>query len=154
MKGQLFTLQYLQNNMYQLTNIIIIDDSQEDSYLIKKRLETLGVNVNIFSFSSAHEAYNHIHSNNFDVDAQAAKNIIILDIYMPLMDGFEFVEEFERLPTDIQDKYTICALTSSISKSNMEKIISYQSVKFFLEKPIKTESLSELISDQNQSSKL
>lgn len=145
MKGQLSTLQYLQDKMHQQTNIIIIDDSKEDSYLIKKRLQTLGVNVNIFSFSSAQEAYNHIYNQSTEVDVQPEKNIIILDIYMPLMDGFEFVEEFEKLPVNIQDKYSICALTSSISKTNREKISSYQSVKFFLEKPIKTESLLELI---------
>lgn len=148
MKGQLSTLQYLQDKMHQQTNIIIIDDSKEDSYLIKKRLQTLGINVNIFSFLSAQEAYNHIHNKSIEVDVQPEKNIIILDIYMPLMDGFEFVEEFEKLPTNIQDKYIICALTSSISKTNREKISSYQSVKFFLEKPIKTESLLELISNQ------
>lgn len=146
MKEPRFTLQYLQDNMNQSITIIIIDDSLEDSYLIKKRLQTLGVNVNIFSFLSAQEAYNHIYNRTYDIDVQPEKSIIILDIYMPLMDGFEFVEEFEKLPINIQDKYTICALTSSISKSNMEKIISYQSVKFFLEKPIKTESLFELIS--------
>ncbi len=148
MKGQHSTLQYLQDKMHQQTNIIIIDDSKEDSYLIKKRLQTLGINVNIFSFSSAQEAYNHIYNKSIEVDVQPEKNIIILDIYMPLMDGFEFVEEFEKLPTNIQDKYIICALTSSISKTNREKISSYQSVKFFLEKPIKTESLLELISNQ------
>lgn len=130
--------------MPQLTNVIIIDDSKEDCYLIKKRLKTLGSTVNVISFLNAQEAYNIIKDETLDV-LQSAKNIIILDIYMPLMDGFEFVEEFENLPADIQNNYTICALTSSISKSNMEKITGYKSVKSFLEKPIKTESLLQLI---------
>ncbi|RYY07459.1 MAG: response regulator [Sphingobacteriaceae bacterium] len=145
MKAQLFTLRYLQNNMPQNTNVIIIDDSKEDCYLINKRLQTVGSTVNVVSFFSAQEAYNHIVSTSLDLSKKTAKNIIILDIYMPLMDGFEFLEEFEKLPLNIQNQYTICALTSSISKSNMEKITSYKSVKSFLEKPIKTESLLQLI---------
>ncbi|MGI4749440.1 MAG: response regulator [Janthinobacterium lividum] len=131
--------------MAQIINVIIIDDSKEDCYLIKKRLKTSGSTVNVVSFFSAQEAYNSIINTSLDLSQPSSKNIIILDIYMPLMDGFEFVEEFEKLPANIQDQYTICALTSSISKSNMEKITSYQSVKFFLEKPIKTESLLQLI---------
>jgi len=131
--------------MQQDVNFIIIDDSKEDCYLIKKRLQSLSRTVNIVSFLNAQEAYDYIKKDNPDFTGFAAKNIIILDIYMPLMNGFEFVEAFENLPKNIQDKYLICALTSSISKSYMEKIRSYPSVKFFLEKPIKTESLIELI---------
>lgn len=131
--------------MSQNTNVIIIDDSREDCYLINKRLQSTGSTVNVVSFFSAQEAYNYITNSSSDLSQLSVKNIIILDIYMPLMDGFEFLEEFEKLPTNLQDQYTICALTSSISKSNMEKITSYKSVKTFLEKPIKTESLLQLI---------
>ncbi|RYY07089.1 MAG: response regulator [Sphingobacteriaceae bacterium] len=147
MKVQLSQSQYLQDNMLQNTNVIIIDDSKEDCYLINKRLKTVGSTVNVISFFSAQEAYNYIVNTSLDLLKQPAKNIIILDIYMPLMDGFEFLEEFERLSSDIQNQYSICALTSSISKSNMEKITSYKAVKSFLEKPIKTESLLQLIED-------
>lgn len=127
-----------------MTNFIIIDDSKEDCYLIKKRLQTLNQSFDIKSFLSAHEAFDHIITNSNDAST-LPKSIIILDIYMPLMDGFEFVEAFENLPKAVQDRYLICALTSSINKSYIERISTYQSVKFFLEKPIKTESLLDLI---------
>lgn len=131
--------------MPQTTNVIIIDDSVEDCYLIKKRLKNLDLNVNVISFSNGLEAYNYLVDINLNSSQSSAKNIIILDIYMPLMDGFEFIEEFEKLPTTIQNQYTIYALTSSVWKSNMERMVSYKSIKSFLEKPIKTESLLKLI---------
>ncbi len=134
--------------MQQKTNFIIIDDSKEDCYLIKKRLQTISKNFNIKSFLSAQEAYDHINKTAPDTIGDKIKNIIILDIYMPLMDGFEFVETFETLPKTIQDNYLICALTSSISKSYVDKISTYKSVKYFLEKPIKTESLLDLIASE------
>lgn len=134
--------------MQQKTNFIIIDDSKEDCYLIKKRLQTISKNFNIKSFLSAQEAYEHINKTVPDTIGDPTKNIIILDIYMPLMDGFEFVETFETLPKTIQDNYLICALTSSISKSYVDKISTYKSVKYFLEKPIKTESLLDLIASE------
>ena len=127
-------------------NFIIIDDSKEDCYLIEKRLQTLDESFNVKTFLSALEAYDYINKIGTDTLNHPTKNIIVLDIYMPLMDGFEFIEEFEKLPENLQDNYLICALTSSISKSYIDKINTYKSVKFYLEKPIKTESLLELIS--------
>lgn len=126
--------------MQDITNFIIIDDSKEDCYLIRKRLQALSTSFNIKSFLGAHEAYDHILNT-----VATAKSIIILDIYMPLMDGFEFVEAFENLPKNIQDSYLICALTSSINKNYIDRISAYKSVKFFLEKPLKTESLLALM---------
>src|ERR1700712_3967030 len=108
--------------MQQNISFIIIDDSKEDCYLIKKRLQTLNQDFNIISFLSAQEAYDYINKNSTAASSNLIKNIIILDIYMPLMDGFEFVEAFETLPQNIQDKYLICALTSSINKGYIEKI--------------------------------
>jgi CheY-like chemotaxis protein len=132
--------------MQENINFIIIDDSKEDCYLIQKRLQSLHRNFNVKAFLSAQEAYDYISFSGANHTANnSAKNIIILDIYMPLMDGFEFVEEFETLPKNIQDNYLICALTSSINKSYIDKISNYASVKYFLEKPIKTENLLDLI---------
>lgn len=131
--------------MQENINFIIVDDSKEDCYLIKKRLHTLNKNYNIKSFLNAQEAYEYVKKSVVETNGHSNKNIIILDIYMPLMDGFEFVEEFENLPQNIQDNFMICALTSSINKIHADKISTYKSVKFFLEKPIKTESLLDLI---------
>lgn len=127
----------------QEINFIIIDDSKEDCFLIVKRLESLNMDFNIITFLSAQEAYKYILDSNHAVFT--GKNIIILDIYMPLMDGFEFMEAFEKLPVSIQNNYIIYALTSSINKSFVDKISTYKSVKSSLEKPIKTESLLTLI---------
>ncbi len=132
--------------MQQNTNFIIIDDSKEDCYLIKKRLLSLNKSFNVISFLSAQEAYDYINKTSINTSDETLRNIIILDIYMPLMDGFEFVEVFETLPKTVQDNYSICALTSSINKSYIDKINAYKSVKYFLEKPIKTESLLDIIS--------
>ena len=126
-------------------NFIIIDDSKEDCYLIQKRLQSLGGKFNVKAFLSAQEAYDYISFSGTHATNNLTKNIIILDIYMPLMDGFEFVEEFETLPKNLQENFVICALTSSINKSYIDKISNYSSVKYFLEKPIKTENLLDLI---------
>ncbi len=128
-------------------NFIIIDDSIEDCYLVKKRLQSLDKEYNINTFLSAQEAYDYIKETGIDTPDHPTKNIIILDIYMPVMDGFEFVEEFENLPDDVQDKYLVCALTSSINKNYADKINNYKSVKYFLEKPIKTETLLDIIAN-------
>lgn len=135
--------------MQQIINFIVIDDSEEDCYLIERRLQSLDKKVNIKSFINAQEAYDYINKIGPNTPDYLSKNIIILDIYMPLMDGFEFANEFEKLPKIVQDNYLICALTSSINKSYIDRINSFKSVKYFLEKPIKTEQLVNLIESDN-----
>jgi len=71
--------------------------------------------------------------------------MIFVDIYMPLMDGFKFIEEFEKLDEAIQDKYYMVALTSSRDISDVSRINSYRSFKTVIAKPMKADELLSLI---------
>jgi hypothetical protein len=65
---------------------------------------------------------------------------------MPLMNGFEFVEAFERLPENITSYYTIYVITSSINDNDLHRVHNYTSVRQFLNKPLTSNSLSILLS--------
>jgi len=97
----------------------------------------------IRSFVDAKEALEHI-KNNQATDA-TIKTILIVDIQMPVMNGFEFVEAFEQLPEEIQKDYTIYVLSSSINESDLNRVRNYKSVKHFLNKPLTSNTLSALV---------
>jgi len=65
---------------------------------------------------------------------------------MPVMNGFEFVEAFEKLSPDITTHYTIYVISSSINENDIHKLQQYPSVKQFLNKPLTSNNLAILLS--------
>jgi CheY-like chemotaxis protein len=128
-------------------NFIIIDDSELDCFIAAKLIRHSGMSKNILSFLAATEALAHIKGiKHSQIDEPT---IIILDLLMPLMSGVEFVEEFEKLPMSIRNKYLIVAFTSSMNKKDMSRIKSFKSVKYTFDKPINAQVLLPLIDECN-----
>jgi CheY-like chemotaxis protein len=71
-------------------------------------------------------------------------DLIFLDIKMPIMDGFGFLEEFSKLPEIKNNKCSIIMLTSSSDQDDVDRALQHQVVKKFLTKPLKIEMLENL----------
>lgn len=71
-------------------------------------------------------------------------NVIFLDINMPVMDGWDFMEEFNKRLTDVKTKFII--LTTSNDPSYIEKSKSFFNVHAFANKPLKKDKLMEVLS--------
>ena len=71
---------------------------------------------------------------------------ILLDLYMPEMNGFEFLKAFERLKK-LRDSVEVFVCTSSRSKEDRDKVMKYHFVNAYLEKPLSSEFLELLIKD-------
>lgn len=76
-----------------------------------------------------------------------ALTIVFVDIQMPLMNGFEFVEAFEALPEDVKAGYHLYMLSSSINENDIAKVRSYPSVKTFLNKPLTNDSIQQVLAE-------
>ena len=72
-------------------------------------------------------------------------NLIFLDINMPTMDGWEFLDEFQKLPEDILERIDVVMLTSSIDLDDIEKAKTYKSVRNFISKPLTIDKLRSLV---------
>lgn len=73
-------------------------------------------------------------------------DIILLDINMPVMDGWEFMEEFQTLQTQISKKIIIYIVSSSIAVEDKKKAETYIDIVGYLSKPISVETLVNLAS--------
>lgn len=123
-------------------HFILIDDSKLDCFIGEKVIQGIGNPISLTVFMDAQEALGFI--KNRDIDEN--KTIILVDIQMPLMTGFEFIESFEQLVDENkQDNYIINLLSSSINENDMIKARSYKSVNDFLNKPIKKDMLQAMI---------
>ena len=123
-------------------NFIVIDDSKLDCFIAEKIIRNSGSSKNVRSFLLASEALNHIKSSTINADE---KTIVLVDIQMPIMNGFDFVEEFEKLNNDITSSYFVYIISSSINENDLNRVNNYSSVIQFINKPLTSNNLRIII---------
>lgn len=122
-------------------NYILIDDNKIDLLVASKAIELSGQNAStVYQFSGAQAALEFIKT----FDSQM-KTVMLIDIQMPTMNGFEFMDVFEQLSDEVKQKYFCYFLTSSSNDIDRLKAQKYPSIKQFLIKPFKSETLVSLL---------
>ncbi len=108
-------------------HFIIIDDSQLDCFIGEKIIQNTGTYSSVKSYTQATEAYEVIKNSN--PDTAEALTIIVLDIQMPVMNGFQFVEAFEKLPENIRSNYAIFMFSSSINENDKNRLENHPCIR-------------------------
>jgi len=126
-------------------SFIVIDDSELDCFIARKIIEHTDANLHVKTFQNAQLALETIRENDA-VDSDAI-TIILLDLQMPLMNGFEFVEEFEKLPPEVKKMYMVVVVSSTRNNKDIFRILTYRAVHSRLEKPLTREKLLSLIAE-------
>jgi CheY-like chemotaxis protein len=78
------------------------------------------------------------------LNGEAPPDVIFLDLNMPDVDGFSFLENFNTLPESIRQKTKIVVLTSSNNKKDKELVFTNQNVIQFITKPLKQADIEDL----------
>jgi CheY-like chemotaxis protein len=78
-------------------------------------------------------------------NAAQLPEIILLDLNMPVMDGWEFLEEFTLLKPRLEKKITIYVVSSSIAPSDIQRAEAINEVTDYIVKPITTEKLLDML---------
>jgi len=124
-------------------HFIIIDDSQLDCFIGEKIIQNTGTFSSVKSYTQAAEAYEII--KNSDPSPAEAITIVVLDIQMPVMNGFQFVENFELLPENIQANYAIFMFSSSINENDKNRLENHPCIRKFYGKPISKEIVAKIV---------
>ncbi len=121
---------------------IIVDDRTLDCFVTKKIIERIDESQVLKIYNSAIEISNDIKLGNLHYEGLT---VVFLDIMMPVMNGFQFVEEFETLPLNIQSKFKIIAMTTSLDNNDFQKILGYSSIIGLLRKPFDLKDVNDIL---------
>ncbi len=127
--------------MKKINLACLIEDDPIHAFLSSKYLKLSGLVEDILVLSDGQEAYEKLKALMFA--ESKLPELILLDLNMPIWDGWKFLDEFLKLP--VQSEITIYILSSSISEEDHEKAKEYNEVSNFIVKPITLDTLVPLL---------
>jgi len=135
----------------ECNSILVVDDNASDRLLAKFAIEDSGLTEKIYFSNDGKEALDFIedYDNNKAAGQQEyPPTLILLDINMPGMNGFEFLDSYNKYNEDERyNSVVILMLTSSHSEDDKAKASQYKSVKGFLTKPVDEDNLREALQE-------
>lgn len=129
--------------MKSIKNLFLVDDDEIFTFLTKRTIEETNLVDQIKIFSNGQEAIEFLEKAADNVDL--LPEIILLDINMPILDGWGFLEEFISLKPSIGKKITIYVVSTSISPFDLERANNASEVSDYIIKPISKSGLIRIL---------
>jgi CheY-like chemotaxis protein len=121
-------------------DLLVIDDDDINIFIIKKIVEKTGYDINMVSKTNGQLAIDHL--NTILENDETFPQLILIDINMPVLNGWEFLEAYDKL--NISQRVDMYMLSSSVYENDIEKAKTYKKVKGFISKPLSINRLIEL----------
>jgi CheY-like chemotaxis protein len=122
----------------KLNSILLIDDDEPTNFLHELVIKKSNCTENCIVMSGGQKALDYLHTST-------TPNLIFLDINMPAMNGWEFLEAFRDLNISQKDKIVIVMLTTSLNPDEEEKSKLFKEVQDFKRKPLTNTMLQEIV---------
>lgn len=125
-------------------NVCLIDDDNIYQFTARKILESTGLTGEIQSFYNGKEAINYFKDKQ-NLRSEILPDIIFLDINMPVMNGWEFLEEYQTVHSSFPKNIILYVVSSSIDDYDIRKSREYDLVSDYIIKPINRDTYKDLI---------
>lgn len=125
----------------------IIDDDRIYVNLVKKIIEAKHLCENLLIFRDGKEALKYFETILCNLEEGNIPEIIFLDLNMPVMDGWQFLESFTQIKNKLGKVITLYIVSSSINPVDIERAKGINSVKDYIIKPISIKELENIFLD-------
>jgi CheY-like chemotaxis protein len=124
-------------------SVLLVDDDEINNFISIKLIKKALSNTEIMACLNGKFAIDQLIDIQRN-DPSKLPDYILLDINMPIMNGWEFLEEYKRLKIDPAGKTKIFIISSSVFSNDINKARSYPLVKDFISKPLNVDKIVEL----------
>lgn len=131
--------------MKKLDIACIIDDDKMFTYILSRQMKVIDFCENLLIFHNGLEALKYLKPILESPDI--LPDVILLDLNMPVMDGWQFLDEFTKF--NISKKVTVYIVSSSIDTVDHDRAATYKGVSHFYVKPITRDNLVEILKEMN-----
>lgn len=126
----------------KVSSILLIDDNPDDNFLHKYMIEKSGVCDTIYVATDGEKALDFLNDDNNPVP-----ELIFLDINMPRMNGWEFLEEYKLLSEDKKQSVVVLMLTTSMNPHDKLRADEISDLTGYESKPLNEEKLARILKD-------
>ncbi len=129
--------------MRKIPTILLVDDDETTNFLNQRLLDRLNACDQVFVAGNGEQAL-EILARSTGPFSSTNPVLVLLDLNMPVMDGFEFLEAFQALPAVQQEGVVVVVLTSSLSSQDLNRVDNLP-IAGFLSKPLNQEKVDALL---------
>jgi len=121
---------------------MLIDDNPNDNFFHEREIKKTNLEAMVIAKNTAMEALEYLQAKNDLSNIQP--DLIFLDIHMPEMDGWEFLQAYNQIDKEFQNPVIIMMLTSSDNAEDVARAKVWTSVSGFITKPLTKENMNEI----------
>lgn len=129
--------------MKKVRSACIIDDDPIFVYGTKRLMDEINFSDTIIVYDNGQDAIDGL--NEMTANGNDLPSVIFLDLNMPIMNGWEFLEDFIKIPNNNRDKVTVYIISSSVDPRDLERIKNYKVVNNYILKPLSPEDLHSVL---------
>jgi CheY-like chemotaxis protein len=128
-----------------METVFVIDDDQIHHTTIEKTIQRHGFSKHVISFHNGYDALTFLHEN---LDClEILPDIIFLDLNMPVISGWQFLQQFALIKSKIKKNVKVYLVSSSVIESDVKRAIASKEVSGYIEKPFRLSALIGVFSD-------